>query len=85
MQKSAFAASHLDRDSLVEMYKQIFEIAKVQTTEKLNPETYDFTNAGLIDTHNFLRVRMIFDGMIIDRINEEKNRNSRNNFHSKIG
>jgi hypothetical protein len=60
----------------------------VQTTEELNPETYDFTNAGLIDTYNFLRVRMIFDGMIIGRINElmkKKNRNSRNNFHSKIG
>jgi len=80
VEKAAFASSHLYRDSLVEIYKQIFEIAKVQTTEKLNPETYDFTNAGLSDTCNFLRVRMIFDGMIIERINEEKEQKQQKQF-----
>jgi hypothetical protein len=55
------------------MNEQIFEIAKMEKTEKLNPETFDYKNAGLIDpVYNFMRVRMIFDGMIIDKINEER-------------
>ena len=65
-------ASTIDRDSLVQMYKQIFEIAKINTTEKLNPETFDYKSPGLIDSFNFSRVRMIFDGMITDKILEER-------------
>jgi len=65
-------ASQLDRDVLVQMYKHIFEIAKIQTSEQMNPETFDYKNKEVNDRFNFNRVLMIFNGMIADKIIEER-------------
>lgn len=72
-------ASKIDKDSLVQIYKQIFEIAKIQTTEMLKPETFDYNNSGIIDSFNFNRIRLIFNGMIADKITEEINIAKQNN------
>lgn len=65
-------ASLLERDSLIQIYKQVFEISKIKETEKLNPETFNHNNPGLFDLFTFRRIKMIFDGIIIDKISEER-------------
>ena len=59
---------------MVEIYKHIFEMAKIKTDEIIKPETFDFNNSGIIDSFNFNRIRLIFDGIIMDKILEERNK-----------
>ena len=62
----------LDKDILVQMYKQIFELARIQITEKVNPETFNYKDREQIDSYSFSRIKMIFEGMISEKIIEER-------------
>ena len=65
-------ADKLSKDCLLQIYKQIFEMARIKQTEIIRPENFNYTEQGALDSFNFTRLRMIFDGVIAERIYKER-------------
>ena len=65
-------ADKLSKDCLLQIYKQIFEMARIKQTEIIRPENFNYTEQGALDSFNFTRLRMIFDGVISEKIIKER-------------